>query len=70
MEEMEDSIDRDRIIQAYLITRKDDARINRDSARRYILSSVPEEMYPNVVKSVNSVTNIFKQKDENIVNYL
>ena len=67
---MEDSIDRDRIIQAYLITRKDDARINRDSARRYILSSVPEEMYPNVVKSVNSVVNIFKQKDENIANYL
>ena len=70
MEAMEDRIDVDRIIQAYLITRREDARINRDSARRYILSSIPEEMYPNVVKSVTSVTNIFKQKDENIVNYL
>lgn len=55
MEKM-DSDDIKKIVQSYIQARKKDAECNRDANRRYYLSSLPAEDYPNITKVVSKLT--------------
>ena len=56
LEEMDDS-DIRRIIENYVRARSKDAMNGNDSNRRYFLSSLPSEDYPNVVRIINDIKN-------------
>ena len=56
MEDMDDS-DIRRIIEKYVAARKRDAMNGNDSNRRYFLTSLPSEDYPNVCRIITEIKN-------------
>ena len=65
MEDMDDS-DIRRIIEKYVAARKRDAMNGNDSNRRYFLTSLPSEDYPNVCRIITEIKN----KDAEAEKYL
>lgn len=53
------------VLKAYVDARKRDESQNRDTNRRYYLSSLPSEDYPHITKAMDKIV----QRDENMKKY-
>ena len=54
------------VLRTYIKTRQNDKAQNRDSNRRFFLSSLPEDQFPKIVKVMNKII----EQDETVKEFL